>query len=236
MKPTIMCMQRKEKKYLISKEKYVELMKRLQMYMIEDEYYKSTICNIYYDTNHYDLINTSLQKPLYKEKLRLRSYGVIQENDSVFLEIKKKCKGVVNKRRVKMSYKEVNDHCLLMMDTQISKEINYMLNFYKPEPKVFIAYDRFAYKGKEDHRLRITFDFNIRSRFDHLDLRYGDEGELLLKDGECLMEIKVKQAYPLWLSTLLSDLKIYPVSFSKYGRIYENMMLNEGGNKSCLQV
>lgn len=236
VKPTIMCMQRREKKYLLTKQKYELLINRLKDRIVKDEYAKSTICNIYYDTDQFDLIENSVQKPMYKEKFRIRSYGIPKNDSNVFLEIKRKCKGVVNKRRIVIPFNKLNEDISSdLFASQIGKEIHYMLNFYKPEPKVFIAYDRLAFKGIEDSSLRITFDFNIRSRFDHLDLSYGDNGIPLLKNDECLMEIKVNQVYPLWLVSILSDLEIYPVSFSKYGKIYTNMLMTKGNNL-CSQV
>lgn len=217
---------RVEKKYLLDEEKYFQLMNRLDSYIELDEYGLHTICNIYYDTDNYDLIKTSIEKPLYKEKLRLRSYGVPDNNSKVFLEIKKKYQKVVYKRRISLTLRQAEDYLSgntgLPKDGQIEREIDYFVNFYKPKAKMFIAYDRMAYFGKDDSMIRITFDKNIRSREDFLSLGNGDAGKLLLKNNERLMEIKVLGAFPIWLVSILSELQIYPVSFSKYGNIYRN--------------
>lgn len=221
--------ERIEKKYLINAETYQLLLPRLLGYMSIDEYGLSTICNVYYDTPQYDLIRYSLEKPVYKEKLRIRSYGVPKEEDPVFVELKKKWQGVVYKRRVRLTMQEGRDYLNLgkmpQKDTQIRREIDYFLDFYKPIPKMFIAYDRIALFGKEDASLRVTLDFNIRARDYDLDLTKGDRGRLLMNRGNVLMEIKVGSAYPLWLSSLLSELQIYQISFSKYGTAYQQMML-----------
>lgn len=216
---------RVEKKYLLDEEKHRQLMERLEPYMQLDEYGLHTICNIYYDTEQFDLIRRSIEKPPYKEKLRLRSYGVPEADSKVFLEIKKKYKGVVYKRRISMTLQEAEDYlegrAPLPSDGQIEREVDYFVRFYQPKAKMYIAYDREAYFGKEDASLRITFDQNIRSREEDIVLEGGDAGKLLLEKGCRLMEIKTGGALPMWLANILSELAIYPTSFSKYGNIYK---------------
>lgn len=222
---------RVEKKYMVEKDTFPILMKRLLEHMNVDQYGMHTICNIYYDTDRYDLIRASLEKPVYKEKFRVRSYGVPNASDNVFLEIKKKYKGIVYKRRMVMdleaSKKFLREGVPPEEESQIQNEIQYFMKYYEPEPKVFIAYDRMALFGKEDRELRITFDTNIRSRDYDLELESGDHGELLLERGEHLMEIKIAGAMPLWLSSLLTELSIYPASFSKYGNVYKKKIRQE---------
>ncbi|MDO5292399.1 MAG: polyphosphate polymerase domain-containing protein [bacterium] len=217
-----------EKKYMVTEEKYDALLSALNEHMIMDDYGVHTICNIYYDTEHDELIRNSLDKPLYKEKLRLRSYGVPSLESNVFLEIKKKFKGIVYKRRMVMDLKTAKEFTEegipLRETTQIGNELTYFMEFYQPVPKLFIAYDRFAMFGKEDSEVRITFDSNIRSRDYDLGLEYGDYGEPLLDENYHLMEIKIAGAMPLWLSALLNELEIYPTSFSKYGNIYKKRL------------
>lgn len=231
MKSTKMTMQRLEKKYLLDQAQYDELMIRLYPFVREDEFGSSTICNIYYDTLHFDLITRSLQKPAYKEKLRLRSYGVPKETSTVYLEIKKKCAGVVNKRRIAMKLKEAEDYLsegeYPDQPSQILNEIDYFLKFYEPTAKLCLSYDRSPYVALDDPEIRITFDKNIRRRYDHLSLFYGDYGKRILEDGKVLMEIKVSDAYPLWLTHLLSELAIYPMSFSKYGTVFMEDVVKE---------
>ena len=232
--------ERVEKKYLLTKDKYEALLKAIEPYMTKDEYGLHTICNIYYDTPTYDLIRNSIEKPKYKEKLRVRSYGRPDKKDKVFIEIKKKYKGVVFKRRVSLTLEEteryLNNGIKPKKDNQILKEIDYFMNFYKPIPKVYLAYDRTAYFGKEDSNIRITFDQRIRSRQDDLSLGKGDYGDYLLDSNQYLMEIKVPLAMPLWLVHILSDLEIYPTSFSKYGNVYKQNLLEIRREQKCLQA
>lgn len=231
--------QRVEKKYLMTQETYLDFLKETEKYIQLDEFGLHTICNIYFDTAHYDLIRNSIEKPVYKEKLRLRSYGIPGENDKVYLELKKKWKGIVYKRRISLTLKEVEDYLergvIPKQKDQIFDEIDYFVRFYHPEPKLYLAYDRRAYYGLEDHNLRITFDENIRSREKDLELEDGDYGEKLLEEDMVLMELKVPGAVPIWLSEIMSRLHIYPISFSKYGNIYKKTIAL-GGNERCSQV
>lgn len=225
MKATPMTFQRMEKKYLLTQEQREQLYYRVQPYLTMDPYGPSTICNLYFDTEDDRLITASLQKPVYKEKLRLRSYGIPDDNTIVYLEIKKKCKGVVNKRRIDLTLAQARAYlerrAPLPQNSQIAAEIDYFMAFYHPLPKVYLAYDRVALIGKEQSDLRLTFDTGIRRRYDHLDLGAGTQGTLLFTADMTLLEIKVKAAYPLWLTRLLTEMKLYPISFSKYGTVYQ---------------
>lgn len=216
--------QRVEKKYLMSREQMEIFIQRSSGYIEMDQYGLHTICNIYFDTEEDTLIRTSLEKPPYKEKMRLRSYGIPREEDLVFLELKKKWDGIVYKRRVPMTLKEARDYIEQGIwpdhDSQMMREMDYFMKFYRPTPKVWLAYDREAYFGKEDPELRLTIDRNIRTRTKGLKLELGDVGERLMDEERYLMEIKVPAAYPLWLARLLGELQIYPISFSKYGNYY----------------
>ncbi len=232
--------ERVEKKYLLTKEKHDLLLADLKSHITTDKYGKYTICNIYYDTESYDLIRHSIEKPAYKEKLRLRSYGKPTKEDEVFLEIKKKYKGTVFKRRISLTLEEaqqyLNHGIKPDRDSQILREIDYFMNFYHPKPKLYLAYDRIAYFGSDDKQIRITFDQRIRSRQYDLNLAKGDYGEYLLDECSYLMEIKVPLAMPLWLANRLSSLEIYPTSFSKYGNIYKQKILSDREELECLQA
>ncbi len=230
---------RYEKKYLIDTGIYRELQNRLPEHMEPDEYNKAhefyTISNIYYDTGDDYLIRSSLAKPEYKQKLRLRAYGVPQRDQKVYLEIKKKFQGIVNKRRTSLKLGEayqfvssgVRPEFRKYMNRQVLKEIEYMLKLYKLEPKLYLAYDRKAMFCKENHELRITFDTNIRTRRSDLSLESGSYGEPLLHPGKWLMEVKAGNSMPLWLSRLLSELRVYSTSFSKYGTEYQRKIMEE---------
>lgn len=228
-----------EKKYLISEDIYDKFYEAIKDYMDVDEFCQNgkfySINNIYFDTDENDLIRTSLDKPVYKEKLRLRSYGVPKLEDKVFLEIKKKYRGIVNKRRTILTLQQAYDFLFDgiipsegdYLNEQVIKELDFFMKFYSPKAKLFLAYDRMAMFGKEDNDLRITFDRNIRTRRDNLRLEKGDEGSQLLEKGMVLLEIKTPTSFPLWLTSILTENDMKGVSFSKYGTEYKNYVLNE---------
>ena len=224
------CFQRYEKKYMLTPYQYRLMLDGMKPYMRPDEYGQYTLCNIYYDTDNYQLIRDSLEKPVYKEKLRMRSYGVPGDEDNVFVELKKKYKGVVYKRRVTMdadsAVNYLNSNIPPQCENQILHEIDWFIQGYHPKPKVFIAYDREAYAGAEDKNLRITFDTNLRWRDTELDLRAGNYGNALLSPEDILMEIKTPGAVPLWLAGLLSEIGAFPCSFSKYGDCYRKYIFS----------
>lgn len=220
---------RYEKKYLISDQQYKLIRPKLNEYFKVDEYGKTTICNIYFDTPDYRIIRTSVEAPIYKEKLRLRSYGTPTEGDTVFIELKKKYNGIVYKRRVIAEYTDAVKYLywqkLIDPQTQITKEIDWFIKFNKNLiPAMYISYDRIAMYGIEDKDLRITFDSNILWREEELWLQYGVWGKSLLEDGDKLLEIKMPGSMPVWLSHILDELEIYPTSFSKYGKGYEHLL------------
>ena len=222
---------RKEMKYLLTAQQYQRLMKELADRIVPDDFPVSAISNLYYDTPDFRLIRTSLQKPKYKEKLRLRCYKVPNADTQAFLEIKKKAMGIVYKRRLVMSGGEaeawLSGETSAPEDSQMAREIAWFLHENPLRPKVMIACDRLAWQAKDDPELRITFDESIRWREDRLRMDQGGDGEELLPQGHVLMEIKLPEAAPLWLAHLLSELEVYPTSFSKYGTCYKNYLLWE---------
>ncbi|MGM9611976.1 MAG: polyphosphate polymerase domain-containing protein [Butyricicoccus sp.] len=229
---------RVEKKYIVPERSYRALCEALAEYLVPDQFGAYTICNIYYDTPDYRLIRASLDKPVYKEKLRLRSYGVPGESDSVFVELKKKFDGVVYKRRTALPLAQartwLNSGVHPLTNDQIGHEIDWFLQFYRPQPAVFLAYDRIAYTCPSVDGLRLTFDSRLRWREDALDLAAGDHGTLLTAPGDRILEIKIPGAVPLWLSEILDRFAIYPSSFSKYGTYYQQQILQHPDTKGAI--
>lgn len=215
--------QRVEEKYLITKEQKGKLLSLIKDYICKDDYYISNIYNIYYDTDNNDLIINSLEKPIYKDKFRIRSYGEPKQDDYVFLEMKTKYKKIVGKRRIKVKLNEI-DNILSSKDNnnEILNEIKYYYNYYNLKKSIFIAYDRESFKGQNDD-IRITFDNNLRSKRTNLEFNDKDTTKYFNEDLY-IMEIKTYYTFPLWLAKTLSNLEIYPTSFSKYGKIYEKEM------------
>lgn len=219
---------RREIKYLLSREQTESILQRISPFMEEDEYSRQTTCSLYCDTPDFLLARLSMDKPVYKEKLRLRSYGQVTDDSPAFLEIKKKFCGIVYKRRIPTDF--ASAECFLTdgippessdyNSRQVAAEIQHMLLRDHLLPKAAVFYDRRAFHGADDPELRLTLDGNVRFRLDDLDLRHGTDGVLLQNQPYRVMEIKSATAVPLWLTAVLSDMKLYPGSFSKYGSVY----------------
>ena len=215
---------RYEIKYMLTSRQCESVMRLMEQYMVPDAFGNSTIRNLYYDTDTFRLARKSIEKPVYKEKLRVRSYKKVTGEDAVFVELKKKYDGVVYKRRLTVPEKEAMEwlsggEC--PVEGQIAKEISYFLEYYGTlHPVSYIAYDRQAFFSPEDGNFRISFDKNIRSREERLSLTTEPDGGRLLDEDKVLMEIKTAGAIPLWMTGFLTEHKIYKTSFSKYGKAY----------------
>lgn len=221
---------RTETKYIITEKEYRALMDLVEPYLARDRYFKGTNCSVYYDDKNHYLAIHSLEKPLYKEKIRLRSYGVPTLNDTVFLEIKKKYKGIGSKRRIPVKLSDFYEYektgNLSAENENIKEELDECFGRYNLKPTMFLAYDRTSYCDKENPTFRVTFDRNVRSRVKDLRLEKGDGGQKFFKNGEIVMEVKALDKYPFYFVRALSRLKIYPASFSKYGRVTEKVVYN----------
>jgi len=235
---------RAEIKYIIDEERYHDIRNFLSQYMNLDEYNQGgkhyTIANIYYDTVDSDIIRQSVAKPKYKEKLRLRAYGVPDLTSKVYLEIKKKYLGVVYKRRVTLPLEQAYEFLetaqlpdltgMKYVKQQVYKELAHTISFYKPIPMIYLAYDRIAYFGKDPSEggpgrgLRISFDFNTRTRREDVRLESGDHGEFLLDEGKYIMEVKSAELLPQWLLDYFAKHEMRRGSISKYGTEYKKLL------------
>ena len=218
MGETKLTFKRYETKYRLTQEKYSALMSELRDYIEPDEYYSSTVCSLYYDSDDFSLIRHSIDAPVYKEKLRVRSYNVPAADGEVFVELKKKYKGIVYKRRISMSAEEAENYlageCSPPEDGQMIREIDWFMKENRPRPRVFIACDRKCFRALDNPELRITFDSNLRWRENRLSLMAGSDGEPLLDDDQIIMEIKIPGAAPVWLASMLSRHEIFPAGYS----------------------
>ena len=229
---------RYELKYLLTQAQKKQVLTAFAPYMRPDDYGRTTIRNLYYDTPSYRLVRQSLERPIYKEKLRIRSYCQADSFSPVYVELKKKYDGVVYKRRIGLPEKEamawISGSFPCLRDEQIVKEIDYFIDFYgRLEPKVFLSYEREAYCALDGSDFRATFDESILCRQRNLSLCDGVWGTPLLGAGQTLMEIKCSGGIPLWMTEVLSTERIYKSSFSKYGTAYQSMIYPylQGGRK-----
>lgn len=219
---------RYELKYILTREQKLRILQAMGPYMALDSYGRTTIRNIYFDTDTYRLVRRSIERPAYKEKLRIRSYARAQAESAVFVELKKKYHSVVYKRRIAMPEREAMDwvcggHC--REENQISREVDYFLQFYgSVRPAVFLSYQREAYYAGDGADFRVTFDDTILCRLEDLSLESEVYGTPLLPEGMTLMELKCSGGIPLWMTRILSRERIYKTSFSKYGTAYQKII------------
>ncbi|MCR4562310.1 MAG: polyphosphate polymerase domain-containing protein [Bacilli bacterium] len=217
--------ERVEIKYILTKEQTEALKEKMASHMKLDQYGRSVIQSIYYDTPSYRLIRRSLDKPPFKEKIRLRSYGVPKsETTTVFLELKRKYAGVVYKRRVPLTVQQADaffQNGAPAGAGQIARELSYFSKIYNPlTPAYNIIVDREAY-FEVDGNLRLTIDYNPRYRDYDFSFFKDPEGKPILPDGQTIVEIKVLGAYPLWLVKVLDEIKAVKQSISKVGAAFK---------------
>jgi len=223
---------RYELKFLLNRQQKERIIKEMKPYMSLDQYGRTTIRNLYLDTENYRLVRRSIEKPKYKEKLRIRSYQKATPESKVFVELKKKYDSIVYKRRVALSEEEamrwMRNKKYTGQETQISKEIDYFLAYYDNlKPVLFLSYEREAYYSNDGGDFRVTFDDTILCRQDQLSLISDVGGDSLLDNDIVLMEIKCSGGIPLWMVSVLSEERIYKTSFSKYGKAYQNIIFPE---------
>lgn len=158
---------------MITREQQDAILRAMKPYMTQDKFGRSTIRNIYFDTDDCVLARHSIAKPDFKEKLRIRSYSAATADTTVFVELKRKYDHVVYKRRVAlpehtaMEWTQGLSHnasaqaakCISSADaanasslvpTQMTREIDYFLSYYGHlKPAAFISYDRQAFRMRD---------------------------------------------------------------------------------------
>ncbi len=223
---------RYELKYILTQSQYASLIEAMSCEMRLDEYGRHKISNIYYDTEDYKVIRHSLEKPKYKEKLRVRCYGKPCEDNMAFIELKKKFNGIVYKRRIYDKQKNVlsfvDNKKGSLKDTQILNEINYFKNIYENiKPRVYLSYEREAYFSLVDDEFRMTFDFNIKTRDTNISFSESNIDLNVLSNKYILLEVKTVMGLPNWLITFFNNNNIYKTSFSKYGTAYQKYYMSD---------
>ena len=240
MSEVVNVFRRYEKKFLLTKSQRDELLPLLRQRMQYDEYCPDgqpyIVRNIYYDTVNDDMIRLSIEGPPFKEKIRVRKYGRFDvANDEVFIEIKRKYKGIGIKRRVRVTDEEAArvlarqpiDQKADYYSNQILREVAYLVKIYHVVPAVFMSYSRLAFIDRDDPQFRLTIDDDILTRRVGFDFSDGPSGTPLLTEGYVLMEVKVGKAMPLWFAQALSQKGVYLTSYSKYGKEFESRIRKE---------
>lgn len=200
--------ERKEIKYRLSPEQLIAVEGALAGRLALDGFGAARIESVYYDTPAWEVIGRSMEKPLYKEKLRVRTYGPYEQADEAFVELRD-------------------------TDVQIAREIEGMMGRWgnlRPALVTTCVRRAFAPTTREDAEcgLRLTFDGqigyrNLQASPYEARTRPRSARGLLLYPGEALLEVKCQGPLPRWLLELFDAERIYPSSFSKYGSAYERI-------------
>lgn len=153
--------ERYEMKYIMTKRQRKAVLEAMLPFMRQDDFGHTTIRNVYFDTDQYRLARHSVEKPIYKEKFRIRSYKQVGPQDSVFIELKKKYCDVVYKRRESLTQLETLEWIVqetpFPKATQIGNEIDYFFEFYQTlKPKIFLSYERDAFCATDGSDFRVT--------------------------------------------------------------------------------
>ncbi len=214
--------ERREVKYLLTDAERAELLARVSSHLVGDEHGASTVRSLYYDTPTLILARRSSEHPAYKEKLRLRAYGMPAPEETVFVELKKKCDGVVYKRRSTRSLAEAQGLLAgnVAAKGQIERELACAAGRYEGlAPACYLAYDREALYERGNRDLRLTFDRRVRMSWEapRLDAELYGGAEQILDEGISILEIKTSRAMPLWLTQAMGELNLRQASWSKYG-------------------
>ncbi len=240
--------QRREKKIIMDSSLLPDILQTVSEFMNPDSYNLNgipyDICNIYFDNGNRDVTRHSVSKPFFKEKLRLRCYGIPTEDSKVFFELKKKTAKIGTKRRAVLS---LNDYYRFLsegyvdpssqyINKRVLAEIANFIDTYSAEPSVYLSYKRIAFFGKEDPNLRLTFDTEIRTRNYDLRPELGIYGELLLPKDKTIAEIKFSGAAPMWFAALMSKHGLEFSPYSKIGKEYELKILNKNNSEETIKI
>ena len=217
--------ERIEKKFRMTDAQYAALLPLLNARLQRDSFGESTVCNIYYDTPDFSLIRRSIERPRFKEKLRLRSYGIPGSDDTVFVELKRKLNGIGYKRRIAVPFCEakrlLRGEAIRCDTPQIEKELLAFVERYRPQPMVYLTYRRYAMTAADDPQFRVTVDRELCYRLRDAETPGEDGMQPILTDAaDVILEIKALGAIPLWLTDEMSRLKLFQAPFSKVGACY----------------
>ena len=220
---------RVEKKFLITEEQHAAITAALRLRGFAVQSFGSpTVQSLYYDTPDCLLVRRSIDRPNYKEKLRLRCYGEPEGGSAAYVEIKKKYAGVVYKRRTGLPLNDALSALRLgqMPESagQIGREVTWFVQRWGVSPKALIIYERDAWLSAMEPELRVTFDRDIRFRDEDFDMTRPALGTSLIAANQRLMEVKIPGVWPMWLHSLLAGLGVPQTHFSKYGTAYLNYL------------
>jgi SPX domain protein involved in polyphosphate accumulation len=233
---------RNEIKYYVPLDKVAAIKEFIKPYVNLDPYavnqnnQQYTIRSIYLDSPQLDFYYQKMDGLPVRRKLRIRVYNDFDPNAIGFLEIKRRYNKTIVKERAKYPFSDI-EHLLnpdngewgvlkQMNGTLVLSKFIYNITKLELAPVVLIIYERDAYIGKLDNRVRLTIDYNIRSRkCDQIDTIFKDGNLFPVIDQEGILELKFDCFMPKWMRELVQEFKISPESISKYCMSIEKCIL-----------
>ncbi len=227
---------RYEYKYIVPNSKMKQLREMILPFVDVDDFAEAagdnqyTVRSIYFDTPRYDFYFEKVEGIKNRKKVRLRGYDLEHEDNTVFLEIKRKYNIPILKYRAPVTFKDAQEMFrekningqILFGDTfpkgaENSKRFFYQVFSKNLRPVVLIVYEREAYLSKFDSTVRITFDKNLRSKaYPSIKELYDEDKIKAALADHFILEVKFNRSFPGWLNPIVSRFGLKRQSASKY--------------------
>lgn len=196
---------------------------------------RQLVWSLYYDTPGLRCYWEKIDGESFRRKLRIRHYGDpyhADDDTEVWAEIKQRHVRTTSKRRLQLPYRAARELCaghvpdgLSARDQEIAEDMASMVARRSLLPAMMVGYVREAYEGRGlDDGLRITFDIRLRGR--DRDLHFGGDvtGDRNILDPTVfVLEIKVDDRVPRWVTGMCAELNLLSRPISKYCRAIESV-------------
>ena len=233
---------REEFKYWITQEQRERIISRLEDFVERDPFIERgstqyTVRSIYYDTPSLDFYRHKIEHYKLRKKLRVRGYNHTDPDEEIFLEIKHKLGRKVFKERVLLRLDQINtlidepndkttDTSAPGRDSKIAQtRFLWLMKRLGLVPTLLVVYDRRAFIGRSNDRIRVTFDHSVRSiPFPDIDCLNREKGLLDITGEAVILELKFSGSIPHWMRSLIRSECLKPTSISKYCMCLESWM------------
>jgi SPX domain protein involved in polyphosphate accumulation len=185
------------------------------------------VWSVYYDTPRLRFYWEKIEGLKFRRKLRIRHYGDLADvtgESPVQVEIKQRVNRVTQKRRIGLPY----DTALRLCDRRemiehsageraFVHEVLDLVVRLDLRPTAITGYQREALMGRaEDTGLRVTFDRRVRGRDRDFHLATPAENRYTIPPRLAVMEIKVNERTPYWITDITARRDLQLVRVSKY--------------------
>ncbi len=229
---------RYELKYVIDARRYRRVVEDLRQFMVPDAYGDQEgfyrIVSLYYDSPGLSAYHSKLDGLLYRRKLRLRIYppgGDVTRADKGLIEIKQRINRTVQKRRLVLPLAEAEALCagdppareLDELDAAVASEVQFMVRAQRLRPAAIVSYRRQAFMAERyDSGMRVTFDMQLQGRTTSLKVNEDAKNHYVARPDRFVMEVKVNERVPHWITALLARHECVLQRVSKYCAVISN--------------